>query len=337
MGSKNYLDAVTLQKMFIEASKFLLRYRENPNRINLFPVPDGDTGTNMSLLLKDLPGVLTSCSTIEEIIDTIRLHTAGRIHGYSGTYLFLFVKGFCNQVEQYLKRCPKLDSSGFVNAILAGAEQAVRESSVKPKEGTILTVMKKVSQTAADVGRQTADLCEILKEVYLTAEKSLEETKKELRWLDPATKMEVGLQNYDVPDAGALGFYYFLGGFMAALGETPDGKYYGRLNRIHFQAMGNYGYHTEFYLSPKEEEKNFTLDNGPLSLEELKRAIVEFAGEGCGVELLKLDNGQLYVHVHVATTNEISQIEAALLEVGEIRHRQVDDMSKQYRETFLSD
>ncbi len=329
----SHIDGSLLRGMFIGASQMLVRYRENLNRINVFPVPDGDTGSNITRLLEDLPEHLADVMPLDRVLAALEGELTHKIQGYSGAYLFLYIQGFCGQAREHANNSGLLAGREFAQAMHAGARNAVSESHVPPREGTILTAMGRCSERALDAAEKKDDLLLILREAHEEAEHAVEATREELRWMDAATGELRSLKDYGVVDAGALGFLYFLGGLRAGLGDEPRGSYYRELKGAFISHGGDYGFHAEFFLKV-ESPGQLLLEGTHLSMEELHRGILEFAGEGCGLEILGTGGDGLYIHLHLKTHREIEKVEEALGEVGTITRKRVDDMSRQFSESF---
>lgn len=327
------IDGPLLRGMFIGASQALIRYRENLNRINVFPVPDGDTGSNIARLLEDLPEHLSDASSLEGVLCVLEGGLSHKIQGYSGAYLFLYIQGFCRHAREHARNPGLLAGRDFAGAMLEGARKAVSESHVPPREGTILTVMGRASKRAIEAAEESDDLMLILREAHEEAELAVEATREELRWKDAATGERRSLRDYGVVDAGALAFLYFLGGLRSGLGDEPAGSYYRELERAHLPHAAGYGFHAEFFLRVESPE-GILLEGSPLSIEELYSSILEFAGEGCGLEIVGTGSEELYIHLHLKTHGEIDRVEEALRELGTITDKRVDDMDRQFRESF---
>ena len=197
-----YMDGLRLSRAISSGVRYLVSRQDYLNKINVFPVPDGDTGTNMAFTLTAV--LEASIGQIEPRVDTFtKIISDAAIdgaRGNSGVLIAQFFVGFSEGCEGR----EKLDCHTLVKAFKNGSISA-REAMEDPKEGTILTVFQDLSneiEIAVKNGNQ--DIYEIMKIGYKTALKSLKETPEKLKILKKA----------GVVDAGAQGFVDFLTGMM---------------------------------------------------------------------------------------------------------------------------
>ena len=206
----NKIDAATLSKMFLAGAKRLESKKEIINELNVFPVPDGDTGTNMSLTIMSAVGEVEAIgdmnmATLSKAISSGSLRGA---RGNSGVILSQLFRGF----TKIIKESEELDKDIFTSALQKAVETAYK-AVMKPKEGTILTVAKGVSEKALEVNSTTEDFETYFKEIILYAEEVLQKTPEML----PVLK-EAG-----VVDSGGQGLLEILkGGYSAYSGEDAD-------------------------------------------------------------------------------------------------------------------
>ena len=206
----NTIDAVLLQKMFIAGAKNLESKKECINDLNVFPVPDGDTGTHMTLTImsaaKEVSGITNpTMATLSKAISSGSLRGA---RGNSGVILSQLFRGFTKEIS----KLEILDTESLAIATQRATETAYK-AVMKPKEGTILTVAKAVSDKAAEVALDTDDLEEAIEKVITHAEYVLSKTPDML----PVLK-EAG-----VVDSGGQGLVVVLRGMLDALtGKVTD-------------------------------------------------------------------------------------------------------------------
>ena len=206
----NKIDAATLSKMFLAGAKRLESKKEIINELNVFPVPDGDTGTNMSLTIMSAVGEVEAIgdmnmATLSKAISSGSLRGA---RGNSGVILSQLFRGF----TKIIKESEELDKDIFTSALQKAVETAYK-AVMKPKEGTILTVAKGVSEKALEVNSTTEDFETYFKEIILYGEEVLQKTPEML----PVLK-EAG-----VVDSGGQGLLEILkGGYSAYSGEDAD-------------------------------------------------------------------------------------------------------------------
>ena len=204
------IDAGTLAKMFLAGAKRLDAQKEIINELNVFPVPDGDTGTNMSLTIMSAVNEVESITdmnmaTVSKAISSGSLRGA---RGNSGVILSQLFRGF----TKIIKESDELDMETFTQALQKAVETAYK-AVMKPKEGTILTVARGVADRALSANNETDDFDTYFKEIILHAEDVLKRTPDML----PVLK-EAG-----VVDSGGQGLLEILkGGYAAYSGEDVD-------------------------------------------------------------------------------------------------------------------
>ena len=197
-----YMDGVRLSRAIVAGIRFLISRQDHLNKINVFPVPDGDTGTNMSFTMSSILEVSKNkmLPRIDEFTKMISDAAIDGARGNSGVLIAQFFVGFSEACENK----EKLDCFTLSRAFQNGAISA-REAMEDPREGTILTVFDDLSKSvikAVDSGLN--DIYEIMAIGYKAAQISLLETPEKLKILKKA----------GVVDAGAQGFVDFLTGMM---------------------------------------------------------------------------------------------------------------------------
>jgi len=194
-----YLDGVRLKNAIIEGCKVLENMKEKVNKINVFPIPDKDTGTNMSCTIN--PDSLVSSISNSDSVGIVGFELAEAAltgaQGYSGVILAQFFSGFAESINDQIR----LSTKTFAVAVQKAKEKAYQALS-NPTEGTILTVISDWANYIESTAKKTEDFAEILKAGLQKAKISLAETPK---------KLEV-LKKAGVVDAGALGFIHLLEG-----------------------------------------------------------------------------------------------------------------------------
>jgi len=187
------IDGITLKKMMIIAASNLEQTKEELNAINVFPIPDGDTGVNLFLTIRTVVEQFKEVdpSSIQEAAQLITKGSFLGAKGNSGVIISQFFQGFSSEIEEH----DEVGIDIFANALEAGSEWAY-EAVLHPTEGTILTVIRDTATIAKTIAAKGGDWTEMITETYATALKSLENTPNLL----PVLK-EAG-----VVDAGAMGF-----------------------------------------------------------------------------------------------------------------------------------
>ncbi|MCR5673321.1 MAG: DAK2 domain-containing protein [Lachnospiraceae bacterium] len=206
----NKIDAGTFSKMFLAGARRLESEKDIINELNVFPVPDGDTGTNMSLTIMSAVNEVESISdmnmtTLSKAISSGSLRGA---RGNSGVILSQLFRGF----TKVIKETEELDMDIFTKALQKAVETAYK-AVMKPKEGTILTVARGVAERAVEIYPEAGDFDTYFKEIIFYAEEVLQKTPEML----PVLK-EAG-----VVDSGGQGLLEILkGGYAAYSGEDVD-------------------------------------------------------------------------------------------------------------------
>ena len=221
------MDGAAYRRMLLSAAASIERNQEAINELNVFPVPDGDTGTNMSMTLntaaQDLKRVENP--TLTKAADIAASAMLRGARGNSGVILSLLFRGF----SKALKGLEETDGVGLASAINAGVEAAYK-AVMKPAEGTILTVSRLSGAAAAEFAAENPDLDATLVRAIEAAKEALAETVNQ----NPV------LKKAGVVDAGGMGFVTILEGMLSSLrgqdieppaeGETKAGADFAALN-----------------------------------------------------------------------------------------------------------
>ena len=204
------IDGKTLQKMFLAGAKSLEAKKEWINELNVFPVPDGDTGTNMSLTIMSAASEVSSIKdpTLANLSKAISSGSLRGARGNSGVILSQLFRGFTKEVKQY----DTIDAVILANACERAVETAYK-AVMKPKEGTILTVAKGVSEKVREVVLESDDLEYMISEAVKYGDYVLSQTPEMLPVLKQA----------GVVDSGGQGLMQVLkGAYDAFLGKEID-------------------------------------------------------------------------------------------------------------------
>ena len=202
-----YLDGNRLSRSVIAGAHFVAERAEALNKINVFPVPDGDTGTNVASTLQKIAAGIsrTRQRHVREMSRTLANEAIGGARGNSGAILAQFFCGF----SEGLPDAPRVTTRGFGAAAVAAAESAYA-AIARPVEGTILTVIRDWARHVADRAAVVQDFGVLLPESLKAARTSLENTPKQMKMLAKA----------GVVDAGGQGFVYLLEGIVRYLREA---------------------------------------------------------------------------------------------------------------------
>lgn len=314
----NTIEASMLKKMFLGGAYRLEAKKEYINELNVFPVPDGDTGTNMSMTMmaasKDV--VALESPTMAELAKTISSGTLRGARGNSGVILSQLFRGFTKEVAKYDTLNTKTIATGFENAV----ETAYR-AVMKPKEGTILTVAKETALKAVEVAKQEEDLEKFGKIVLEHAEYTLSQTPEML----PVLK-EAG-----VVDSGGQGLLEVLkGAFDAMIGKEVDYSVEIVKPTKSVPVMTSeepveitFGYCTEFIIM---SEKPFT--------EAMEQELKEYLSS-IGDSLVVVSDDEI-VKVHVHTDHPGLAFEKGLT-YGSLSRMKVDNMREEHEEKLIKD
>lgn len=283
------LDGSMLTEMILSGAHHLTNNAEKIDALNVFPVPDGDTGTNMNLsMTSGVNEVKQSNSTSASVVaNALAKGLLMGARGNSGVILSQIFRGFARGMGDK----EELTSKDLAEAFEAGVETAYK-AVMKPVEGTILTVAKDAANEAVEVAKGEDDIIALMEKVLKEAKASLKRTPDLL----PVLK-EVG-----VVDSGGQGLVTIYEGFLAALkGEAPEDasiEMEDLVNAEHHKITQDfmdtseivYGYCTEFMVKFEQEK----LAENPYHEEEFRQALSEL-----GDSLLVVSDDEVVkVHVH---------------------------------------
>ena len=318
MVNTKTIDAKVLSRMFLAGAKNLEAKKEWINELNVFPVPDGDTGTNMTLTIMSAAtevGSLTD-SNMETLAKAISSGSLRGARGNSGVILSQLLRGFTKGVKKF----QDLDAPAIAAAMEKGVETAYK-AVMKPKEGTILTVAKAAAAKATEVAEDASNLEEFFMEIFRHAEETLAKTPEML----PVLK-EAG-----VVDSGGQGLLeVFRGAIDGYLGKEVDYTEFTRsqgpaVTKISPQAEADikFGYCTEFII----------LLNNPLPEQE-EHSFKEFLTSIGDSIVLVADDEIVKVHVH---TNHPGQAIERALTYGALSRMKIDNMREEHQEKLIKD
>ena len=314
----NSINAELLTKMFLAGAANLEAKKEYINELNVFPVPDGDTGTNMTLTImsaaKEVQGLESADMTaLAKAISSGSLRGA---RGNSGVILSQLLRGFTKEIKEH----KEVD----VQALASACERATAtayKAVMKPKEGTILTVAKGASEKAREMAETTNDLEVFIPEVIAYAKEVLSKTPEML----PVLK-EAG-----VVDSGGQGLLEVLNGaYDAFQGKEID---YSAIESsagttmvkpdAQAQADIKFGYCTEFIIMT---EKAFTEKD-----EHEFKAFLESIGDSI---VCVADEDIVKIHVH---TNDPGLAIQRALTYGQLSRMKIDNMREEHQEKLIRD
>lgn len=307
-----------LRKMFLAGAANLEAKKEFINELNVFPVPDGDTGTNMTLTIMSAAKEVQALEN-PDMVSMAKAISSGSLRGArgnSGVILSQLLRGFTKEIREH----KEID----VNILAKACDRATAtayKAVMKPKEGTILTVAKGISQKAAELAETTDDLEAFLPEVISHAEQVLEETPELL----PVLK-EAG-----VVDSGGQGLLEVIrGAYDAFLGKEIDYAAIEASSGTKMVKPGQqaeadikFGYCTEFIIMT---DKPFTDKN-----ETEFKAYLESIGDSI---VCVADDDIVKIHVH---TNDPGLAIQKALTYGQLSRMKIDNMREEHQEKLIRD
>ena len=312
------INSKLLAKMFLAGAKNLDSKKDWINELNVFPVPDGDTGTNMSMTIMSAAKEVSSLTepTMAALSKAISSGSLRGARGNSGVILSQLFRGFCKVIKEY----DELDVTIVCEAFQKAVETAYK-AVMKPKEGTILTVAKGAADKALELAEQTDDLVFFADEVIKHAEYVLNQTPEMLPVLKQA----------GVVDSGGQGLVQVLKGANdALLGKEIDYSIEGvsagaspEKITAETEAEIKFGYCTEFII----------VLNNPLSdKEELKyKAFLESIGDSI---VVVADDEIVKTHVH---TNDPGLALQEALKHGSLSRIKIDNMREEHQEKLIKE
>ena len=307
-----------LRKMFLAGAANLEAKKEFINELNVFPVPDGDTGTNMTLTIMSAAKEVQALEH-PDMVSVAKAISSGSLRGArgnSGVILSQLLRGFTKEIREY-DEIDVITLAKACDRATATAYKAV----MKPKEGTILTVAKGISQKAAELAETTEDLEVFIPEVIKHAEEVLAQTPELL----PVLK-EAG-----VVDSGGQGLLEVIhGAYDAFLGKEIDYTAIEASSGTKMVKPGQqaeadikFGYCTEFIIMT---EKEFT-----------EKDEMEFKGylESIGDSIVCVADDDI-VKIHVHTNDPGLAIQKALT-YGQLSRMKIDNMREEHQEKLIRD
>ena len=311
------IDAKLLSRMFLAGAKNLEAKKEWINELNVFPVPDGDTGTNMTMTIMSAAREVSALEdpTMATLAKAISSGSLRGARGNSGVILSQLLRGFTKVIAEY----EELDVTILCEATQKAVETAYK-AVMKPKEGTILTVAKGAANKAIEMLDETDDILVFAKEVIEEADHVLSKTPDMLPVLKQA----------GVVDSGGQGLLQVLkGGYDALLGKEIDYTIEGTTGEnpmkisAETEAEIKFGYCTEFII----------VLNKPLT----EKQEMEYKGflESIGDSIVVVaDDDIVKTHVH---TNEPGVAITKALTFGSLSKIKIDNMREEHQERLFKD
>ena len=314
------IDAGMLRTAFLAGAKNLEANKEKINELNVFPVPDGDTGTNMTMTILSAAREVNAIEepTMENMAKAMSSGSLRGARGNSGVILSQLFRGFAKEI----KTLDKIDTAVLAAAFNRATETAYK-AVMKPKEGTILTVARGMSEKAAEVALETDDIITFAEKVIAFGDETLDRTPELL----PVLK-EAG-----VVDSGGMGLMTVLKGCLDGLLGRDSGELHieGPAHPPIYSGNGNpaeekdirFGYCTEFIINLQSEYTD-----------ETEREFKEYLDSiGDSIVVVSLDD-VVKVHVH---TNEPGNAIQRALTYGFLTNMKIDNMRVEHHEKVIMD
>ena len=318
MGMK-YIDAKMLQKAFLAGAKGLEAKKEWINELNVFPVPDGDTGTNMTMTIMSAAKEVAAIEnpTMETLAKAISSGSLRGARGNSGVILSQLFRGFTKEISG----TEQVTTTVLANSFVRATETAYK-AVMKPKEGTILTVAKGMADKAAELVTETEDVIEFCQKVIEHGDYVLSQTPEMLPVLKQA----------GVVDSGGQGLMQVVkGAFDCLMGKEVDLSVEGsiqlfqtRTETAHLGDIGiKFGYCTEFIVNlekPYDEKTELEFKD---YLESIGDSLVVVS-----------DDDMIKVHVH---TNDPGLAIQRALTYGSLSRMKIDNMREEHQEKLIKE
>ena len=319
------IDAGKLKNAFLAGAKGLEAKKDWINELNVFPVPDGDTGTNMTLTIMAAAREVAELEnpTMDQLAKAISSGSLRGARGNSGVILSQLLRGFTKEI----KSVTEIDTTTLANAMVRGTETAYK-AVMKPKEGTILTVAKGMSDKALEMASQTDDIEEFAREVIAYGDYVLEQTPEMLPVLKQAGVVDSGGQGLMQVVKGAFDGLtgrmtdVSLGGAPAQKGPEAPKSRTAALTDIDTADI-KFGYCTEFIINLDKEYS----DQDEIQLKSYLESI--------GDSLVVVSDDEI-VKVHVHTDHPGLAFEKALT-YGSLSRMKVDNMKEEHQERIIKD
>lgn len=310
------IDASTLKKMFLAGAANIEANKEKINELNVFPVPDGDTGTNMTLTIMSAVKEVNTLEnpTMEELAKAISGGSLRGARGNSGVILSQLFRGFTKEIKDY----KEINVTVMTNAFHKAVETAYR-AVMKPKEGTILTVARGAAEKAAELASRTDDLVYFGQEIIAHMEEVLKSTPEMLPVLKEAGVVDSGGQGLLEIVKGA---YDALIGKEISLSNIAANTAASGMVRERISTDDiKFGYCTEFIVNIEKEYNK--------AAEEAFKSYLESIGDSI---VLVSDDEVVKVHVH---TNDPGLAIQKGLSYGSLTNIKIDNMRQQHNETVI--
>lgn len=311
------LNPVRLTKLFIAASRWLSKYADVLNDLNVYPVPDGDTGTNMSMTLQSVENALIGLQSepnMEELVDIISEAVLLGARGNSGTILSQIIQGFLDAVRDK----EEIDIDIAAKAFVSAKERAYKAVS-QPVEGTILTVIRKVSEAAIAYDGPKDDFIPFLVNLKNAAADAVEDTPNLLPKLKEA----------GVVDAGGKGIFYVFEGFEKSVTDPEMLKDLARIANSQVNRKQKLEYINKNEIKFKYCTE-FIIESGSFDLDEYKEKIGKLGDSMVVAQTRK----KTKTHIHTNNPGQALEIAGSL---GDLNNIKIENMEIQHSHVLVKE
>lgn len=313
------LNSMRLTKLLIAASRWLSKYADVLNDLNVYPVPDGDTGTNMSMTLQAVENELIKLNhepNMKELVEIVSEAILLGARGNSGTILSQIIQGFLSSIEDK----EEITVDDVIKAFGMAKERAYQAVS-EPVEGTMLTVIRRVAEEAAVYQGNKDDFILFLVHLKNVAKEAVEETPNLLPKLKEA----------GVVDAGGKGIFYVLEGFEKSV---TDPEMLKDLERI-VQSQAKRKERMEYTFQEPQDIKfryctEFIIEEGTFDLEGYKK---EISSLGDSMVCAQTTH-KTKTHIH---TNNPGQVLEITIKYGQLNNIKIENMAFQHKNLLVSE
>jgi len=303
-----YLNGNRLYYAFLAGGNAVIKDQAYLNKINVFPVPDADTGTNLASTMRSIADGASLSPSLKETLHSIADSALTGARGNSGIIFAQFLHGISREIKEDLR----ISTRAFGASVKAAVQHAYK-SVADPVEGTMLTVMKDWADAVYQNGHNTFDFVEVFSQALKTAKVSLKNTPKRLSVLARA----------GVVDAGAKGFVDFLEGIVQFI---RAGRLKVLFRKEKVEQDTGFAVHSSWNEGEKRYCSEALVSGSSMNLDEIRRTLNKY-----GVSVIAAGSEQK-VRVHVHTDNP-QELFFELRKYGDTTQLKVDDMKRQYEAT----
>ncbi|OGO85118.1 MAG: hypothetical protein A2Y22_06570 [Clostridiales bacterium GWD2_32_59] len=306
------IDGQMLKNMIITGTNILQKNKNAINDLNVFPVPDGDTGTNMTLTISSVANEVKKLSNTATIAEVAKVASNGALRGArgnSGVILSQIFRGFASGLTDKIEATPHDLAFAFSEASVA-AYKAV----MKPKEGTILTIIREFGEKATEIADNHDNVKEFLKEAYNYAEEVLLKTPEMLEELKQA----------EVVDAGGKGFLHIIEGFIDGMVDLEPELYTDSDISISSDSIKKIDTSNILF----EYCTEVMIKRGPKQNANMKTLNMFLNKSGDSIVLVE-DDEVIKVHIH---TNNPGKVLEEALKMGRLVHIKIENMKEQHED-----